>query len=244
MKAMVLAAGVGERLRPLTAATPKALVEVGGVPLLERVLRRLIAAGVDAVVINVFHLPELIEGFVSAKRGFGIRVEFSRETELLDTGGGLKKAAPFFEGGKPFILHNVDVITDIDLKMMVRRHLDHPALATLAVAKRQSNRQLLFDDKGLLRGREADGKRELASEAAGKIEPLGFAGIHVVSPEIFSKMTERGVFPIMEAYLRLAALGERVQAYRADGRFWLDVGSTQKLDEARRLAQEGRLPLD
>ena len=241
MKAMVLAAGVGARLRPLTAERPKALIEIEGVAMLELVFRRLISAGVTEAIVNTFHLPEKIGEFLKAKRSFGIRVELSRENELLDTGGGLKKAAWFFDDGKPFFVHNSDVFSAIDLQAMHRFHVQSGALATLAVQARDSGRRLLFDEQGLLCGREAEGRRELARPAAA-FERLGFSGIHVISPELISKMTEEGVFSINKTYLRLAAAGEKIQAFRCDGSFWRDIGAPEKLEEARRLAREQGLP--
>src|SRR5581483_4653603 len=150
MKAMVFAAGVGSRLRPLTDERPKALVEVGGVSMLEIVVRRLIHAGVDAIVVNVHHFPEKIEAFLKAKRNFGIRIELSRETELLETGGGLKKVARFFDDGRSFLVHNVDVLSDLDLGRLRKAHESQTALATLAVRDRPSARRLLFDERGRL----------------------------------------------------------------------------------------------
>ena len=239
MRAMVLAAGVGSRLRPLTDATPKALVEIGGVTMLERVLRRLAEAGVDAAVVNAHHHADQIEAFLRSRKGLGLRVEVSREDALLDTGGGLKKASWFFEDGRPFLLHNVDVVTDLDLGRLYRFHAERPALATVAVRARPSSRLLLFDRGGLLRGREADGRLEWAGPPVEGVERLAFDGVHVISPEIFPKLTETGVFPILSAYLRLAGAGERIQAFRSDEYGWQDIGDAAKLEAARRRAAEG-----
>lgn len=241
MRAMVLAAGIGSRLGSLTDERPKALIEVGGIPLLELVLRRLIAAGVSEAIVNVFHKSNQIVDFLKTKKNFGIRVEISRETELLDTGGGLKNASWFFDDGRPFFVHNADVLSAIDLGAMRRFHSESGALATLAAAARETQRALLFDEKGLLCGREAAGKREL-TRPCGKAERLAFSGIHMISPKIFPKMTETGVFSITNAYLRLAGQGERLAAFRTDGSFWLDVGRPETLEEARGLARENRLP--
>ena len=234
MKAMILAAGVGSRLRPLTDAIPKALVDVGGVPMIERVIRRLRTAGVTELVVNLFHLGDRIVEFLASKENFGLRIAFTREAELLDTGGGLKNAAWFFDDGRPFFLHNVDVLSDIDLEGLLRFHREVGALATLAVQERPSSRQLLFDRDGLLRGRETPEGVEWAREPAGEVERLGFAGIHVIEPAIFPRMTETGAFPITRTYLRLAGEGERIVAYRADGCYWQDIGSPEKLEETRK----------
>lgn len=244
MRAMVLAAGVGSRLKPLTDETPKALIEVGGAPMLEIVLKRLIEAGVDAAIVNVFHLGGMIEDFLKDKKGFGIRVEVSRESELLDTGGGLLKAAPFFDDGKPFFLHNADVMTDLDLGEMYRAHERDDDLATLAVSRRDSGRKLLFDRDGLLRGRESEEGREWAAGPVPAAETLAFNGIHVISPRIFPRISERGAFPIMRSYLRLAGEGESIRAFRMDRCYWRDVGGLEKLEtarmEAKAKAQEKR----
>jgi NDP-sugar pyrophosphorylase family protein len=233
---MILAAGVGERLRPLTLCTPKALVEVGGRPLLLHVIRRLQAAGVTEIVVNLFHLADRIVEFLASQENLGLRIEFSREAELLDTGGGLKRAAWFFDDGRPFFLHNADVLSEIDLSALHRFHRESGALATLAVQSRPSVRRLLFDAEGRLCGRESPEGVEWARRPAGGIQRLGFTGIHVIEPAIFSRVTEGGAFPIVQSYLRLAREGERIAAFRADGSYWQDIGSAEKLEAARRHA--------
>ncbi len=236
MKAMILAAGIGKRLWPLTDEVPKALVEVGGRPMIEHVIRRLKEAGVTDLVVNLFHLGDRIEEFLTSRGSFGLRIAFSREAELLDTGGGLKNASWFFDDGRPFLLHNVDVLSDIDLQALLRAHGETGALATLAVQKRPSSRLLLFDDGGRLCGRKAPEGVEWACAPLPDAAPLAFTGIHVIDPAIFAKMTETGAFPITRTYLRLAGEGEAIFAYCADGCYWQDVGSLRKLKDARRHA--------
>ncbi len=236
MKAMVLAAGVGSRLRPLTDEIPKALLDVGGAPMIERVIRRLQSAGVNELVVNLFHLGDRIVEFLASKGDFGLRIEFTREGELLDTGGGLKNAAWFFDDNRPFFLHNVDVMSDIDLAGLLRFHHMAGALATLAVQRRPSARQLVFDRAGRLCGRESPAGLEWAKGPVSCVERLAFTGIHVIDPVIFIRMTETGVFPITRTYLRLAGEGERIVAYRADGCYWQDVGSPETLEAARKRA--------
>src|SRR3989338_5300440 len=236
MKAMILAAGVGSRLRPMKEALPKALVVVEGKPMLELVIRRLMDAGVDQIIINVFHLADRIVDFVNSKKSFGIPIEFSRETELLDTGGGLKKASYFFDDGRPFFLHNVDVFSDIDLKMMYDFHVQFRALATLAAeSDRKSGRYLLFDEKLRLCGWESvsEKRQKWAGQPRPKAERLAFCGIHVISPEIFPKMSETGIFSINKTYLRLAGQGEHIQPFLCDGYYWRDIGAAGKLEEVR-----------
>jgi len=238
MKAMILAAGVGSRLRPLTDTCPKALIDINGVPMLEIVLRRLIKAGCNEVIINVFHLADLIVEFLQRRKNPGIHIEISRETELLDTGGGLKNVASFFDDGQPFFLHNVDVLSDIDLNRMYRYHLEHEALATLAVQSRQTSRYFLFDENDALCGWESvsDHKKTLAKTPAGNVTRFAFNGIHVISPKIFSRMNETGAFSINQTYLRLAAAGEKVLAFHVDEYYWRDIGRLEKLEEIRREA--------
>lgn len=230
MKAMILAAGLGTRLRPLTNDRPKALVEVDGRTLLEITLSRLRAAGIGEVIINVHYFADMILEYLKKKDNFHMRVEVSREESLLDTGGGLRKAAYFFledSGGyeEPFILHNVDVISTIDLRRMVEFHNGNQALVTLAVQKRESSRHLLFDEKLQLCGRRAgpDQKTEVVRPSQ-SVEALAFSGIHIISPRLFARMTQQGAFPIITSYLRLAASGENILAFRADEYYWCDVG--------------------
>jgi N-acetyl-alpha-D-muramate 1-phosphate uridylyltransferase len=236
VEALIFAAGLGTRLGELTRAVPKALVPVGGVPMLERVARRLIAAGVDRIVINTHHLHEQIVEFVESRAGFGIEVLFSQEPDRpLETGGGLKRAAPLFRGLAPIFLHNVDVLTDLPLDRIHQQHATRSALATLAVMKRKSSRYLLFDDEGLL-GR-VDKGRGLQLEVRpprGKVSRLGFAGIHVIEPILFDLLEEEGVFSILDPYLRLSARGYRIEPYRADSWEWVDIGKPTQLDSANR----------
>ena len=185
---MILAAGLGTRLRPLTDDRPKALVEINGRTLLEIALSRLRSFGVSEVIINVHHLAGMIVDYLKANDNFGMNIEVSREEELLDTGGGLKKAAYFFTRDssvpcEPFIVHNVDVLSTIDLKRMLQFHTENQALATLAVQDRLTSRYLLFDNRFQLCGRRAG---ESSSELVGDSQPsqaLAFCGIHIVSPQ-------------------------------------------------------------
>jgi len=239
MRAMILAAGLGTRLRPLTSDRPKALVNLAGHTLLEITLSRLSVFGVREVIVNVHHFADQVVDYLTANRNFGMRIEISHEPVLLDTGGGLKKAAWFFLGSgtganEPFIVHNVDVLSTIDLARMVEFHVQHNALATLAVAERPTTRPLLFDAGGQLRGRGATTKSELPSDSSAQsFQPLAFSGIHVVSPRIFAKL-EDGAFSIVNAYVRLAAQGESIFSFRADGCYWRDLGRPEHLIEAAR----------
>jgi NDP-sugar pyrophosphorylase family protein len=287
MKAMILAAGLGTRLRPLTDNRPKALVEINGRTLLEITLSRLRSFGVREAIINVHHFADMIVDYLKAKKNFGMRIEVSREDVLLDTGGGLKKAVWFFledssrsassSGDSsrldvPFLLHNVDVISTIDLRRMVQFHTENHALATLAVQARETSRYLLFKDHLQLCGRRSgrDGTPELVrvsplgasshvipnevrdlllprqgtalqpgEEASGtaitgcaQLQALAFSGIHVISPRLLPMLTEEGVFSIITSYLRLAAQGENILAFRADDYYWRDLGRPADLTQA------------
>ena len=244
MRAMVLAAGLGTRLRPLTDHRPKALVEVGGRTLLEITLARLDSFGIREVIVNVHHFADMIVDYLKANKNFGMHVEISREEDvLLDTGGGLKKAAYFFlqnsqSPEEPFILHNVDVISTIDLHRMAQFHSENHALATLAVQERPTSRYLLFDEQLQLCGRKSgkDGQAELVRSSS-RPKALAFSGIHVISPRLFSLMTEEGVFSIIAPYLRLAAQGEKIIAFRSDEYQWRDLG---RLDDVTQADQEAR----
>jgi NDP-sugar pyrophosphorylase family protein len=275
MKAMILAAGLGTRLRPLTDNRPKALVEIAGRTLLEITLSRLRAFGITEVIINVHHFADKILDYLKSNKNFGMRIEISREEVLLDTGGGLKKAAWFFledpspgdpsRLDEPFLLHNVDVLSTIDFARMLQFHKEHHALATLAVQSRESSRHLLFDDHLQLRARRAG--RDPAPEIVRPIPPqstqtleschpersegfafsshsplttrhsplleaLAFSGIHLISPRLLPLLTEEGVFSIIDSYLRLAAQGQPILAFRADDYYWRDLGRPADLAQA------------
>jgi mannose-1-phosphate guanylyltransferase len=250
MKAMILAAGLGTRLRPLTDNRPKALVEIAGRTLLEITLSRLRSFGIREIIINVHHFAAMIVDYLKAKDNFGMRIEISREEVLLDTGGGLKKAAWFFledssrntssSGDSsrvdvPFLLHNVDVISNIDLRRMVQFHTENHGLATLAAQDRETSRYLLFDGHLQLCGRRSgrDGKPELVRSSQ-HLQPLAFSGIHVISPRLLPMLTEEGSFSIITTYLRLAAQGEKILAFRAEEYYWRDLGTPENVMQAAR----------
>jgi mannose-1-phosphate guanylyltransferase len=226
MKAMVLAAGLGTRLRPLTNDRPKALVQVARRTLLEITLRRLASFGIREVVVNVHHFAEMVLEYLEKNDNFGMRLEISREEVLLNTGGGLKKAAWFLKDSEPFILHNVDVISTIDLGRMAKFHHERQAVATLAVQDRKTSRYLSFDQEGRLRGRQAK-------------PGLAFSGVHVISPRFLEMMSEEGVFSIIDSYLRVVEQGEKILAFRADEYYWRDLGKPENLVQAEKDAAEG-----
>ncbi len=243
MKAMIFAAGLGTRLAPLTDTMPKALVPVAGVPMLELLIRKLIREGFSEVIINVHHHAGQIIDFLREKKNFGIRIEISHEEDLLlDTGGGLKKAAWFFDDGKPFLLHNVDVLSDIDIQQMVSVHSEMDELATLAVSERQSSRYFLFDSTGRLCGWEnlRTHQQIITMTVTDDLQRLAFSGIHVINPRIFKLMHEEGRFSLVDTYLRLAA-GYRIgcMIHKASG--WIDMGRPEDVVKASSLIRDGRL---
>src|SRR5882724_4469354 len=238
MRAMILAAGLGTRLRPLTDTRPKALVEIAGRTLLEITLTRLRAFSITEVIINVHHFADLIIDYLKSNKNFGMRIEISREDVLLDTGGGLKKAAWFFledpaRLDEPFLLHNVDVLSTIDFARMLQFHKENRALATLAVQARETSRPLLFDDHAQLCGRRSgsDQAPEIV-RPSDPLQPLAFSGIHMISPRLLPMLTEEGVFSIIPAYVRLAAQGQKILAFRADAYHWRDLGRPADLTQA------------
>jgi mannose-1-phosphate guanylyltransferase len=248
MKAMILAAGLGTRLRPLTNDRPKALVEIAGHTLLEIALKRLRKFGVREVIVNVHHFAEMIVDYLKDNESFGMSVEISREPVLLDTGGGLKNASQFFLNSgsidDPFILHNVDIISTFDLESMLRFHAKHGGLATIAVQDRKTSRYLLFDKQDEMCGRRdvRNAKDEIARLAEG-VHPLAYACIQVISPRIISKLDEARAFPIFNSYLRLAAQGERLLAFRADDCYWRDVGRPESIAQAAQDLADGKFSL-
>lgn len=238
MKAMIFAAGLGTRLRPLTNDRPKALVKVGGYPLLEIALRRLLAFGYDEIVVNVHHFAGQIEAFLQKNKNFGATVYISDErSQLLDTGGGLKRAAQWLKGGASFLVHNADVLTDLDLHAFQRAHEASGALATLAVRDRQTSRYLLFDEAGLLSGwKNAKTGEEKISRQMPAATALAFSGVQCIHPRLFDYMPEAEVFSVIDVYLE-AARTAKVAGFRHDASQWLDVGTPDALEPAAALVR-------
>ena len=234
---MILAAGLGTRLRPLTDNRPKALVQIAGHTLLEITLSRLRTFGIREVIINVHHYADMIIEYLKRNDDFGMHIVVSREQVLLDTGGGLKKAAYFFledsnSAEQAFILHNVDVISTIDFRRMVQFHTENRALATLAVQDRETSRYLLFDEQLQLCGRRSGSEEAELVRSSQQVRALAFSGVHVISPRLFQMMTEQGAFSIITSYLHLAAQGEQILAFRADDYHWRDVGKPDNVVQA------------
>lgn len=220
MEGFILAAGLGTRLRPLTDDRPKALVEIGGVTLLETAIHTLEDAGIEHIVVNIHHFADKMKAFL-AGRQWKARIETSDESAmLLDTGGGLKKAAPLFSGSENILVHNVDILSDIDLREVERYHREQGNMVTLCVSRRQTKRLLEFDDAGLLVGRAEQG--------------LAFSGISVVSPSLFPLLPDADrPYPVIDEYIRLSREGHRIGSYTHDAGRWLDVGKPETLELAK-----------
>ncbi len=233
MKAMIFAAGKGTRLKPLTNSMPKALVKINGIPMLERVIQKLIQSGVDEIIINVHHFANQIIEFLKENDHFGIRIEISHEEDkLLDTGGGLKKASCFFKDNKPFILHNVDILSDIDLAKMLEYHQQTKALATLAVRERKSSRYFLFNHDNQLCGWQNVKTREIINHnPSNTINKFAFSGIHIINPEIFDYWPDSSKFPIVKTYLDLSQ-NHPIVAFPHNQDYWFDIGKPDNLKEA------------
>jgi NDP-sugar pyrophosphorylase family protein len=231
---MVFAAGYGRRLRPLTDRIPKALVRVGDLTQLERTLRTLEAAGADRVVVNTHHHAGQVEGALTRRDGEAQVLVSREDPRPLETGGGLRQARELFRGDRPIVVHNVDVITSIDLPALLMRHRASGALATLAVQERAASRYLLFDDAGL-HGRldVRSGFREEAREQRGALRRLAFTGVHVVEPRVFGRMSETGPFSIIDLYLRLAGEGEVIRGEDVGDADWFEIGTPERLAAAR-----------
>lgn len=235
---MILAAGLGTRLRPLTNEIPKALVPVGDRPMLEHVARRLIDAGCDHLIINVHHHADQVVRFLEDRDHFGIDIDVSIEPDkALETGGGLRNAAHFFRKKEPFFMHNSDVFTTIDLRGLRGAHdAQDDVLATLAVRAEETNRFLLFDEHEDLCGfGDSEGKEHVVVEPQGPTTRYDFCGVQIISPRIFDLMTDTGVFSIINTYLRLSKEGEHIRPHRVDGADWIDVGNAERLEQARAL---------
>lgn len=233
MKAMILAAGLGTRLKPLTNQKPKALIEIEGKPLLELLIKRLKKNSFNEIIINTHHFSEQIESFLKKKNNFDIHIKISHETALLDTGGGIKNVSWFFDDGKPFLVHNVDVLTDVDYQKALKFHTTENALVTLLTRKRKTSRYFIFNENNNLIGWESIKSNEIriVNDDYKKLNRLSFMGIHIISPKIFNYIKDEGSFSIIDAYLKLAAEHE-IKSFNAHNFRWIDLGSKKNLEQA------------
>lgn len=237
MKAMIFAAGLGTRLKPLTDTMPKAMVPVLGKPLLQHTIEKLKAAGFDKIIINVHHFADQIINFVRENNNFGIRIEFSDEREkLLDTGGGIKKASLFFDDGQPFLAHNVDIFSNVDLRNLYETHLKNGSDVTLVASERKTSRYLLFDKNQYLKGwineQTGETKSPLPDFNPENYHKLAFSGIHVINPSVFSFMTDfPDKFSVIDFYLSVCNK-IKIKAHTPKNLQLLDVGKLDSLKKA------------
>ncbi len=233
---MILAAGKGTRLKPYTNHKPKALIEVNHTTMLEHQINYLKWFGVDEIIINIHHFPDMIRDFIRKKK-YKLRIEFSDEKEqLLDTGGGLKKASWFFDDDKPFILIGIDIFTNLNLHNLIEYHHKHISLATLAVKKRHSTRDFLVDQENLLCGwkHNLTGEEIISRESNSILTSYGFSVIHIINPVIFKHIKETGPFTMTSLYLRLAQKFQ-IKVYPHHNDFWFELGRVENLKHSENL---------
>ncbi len=241
MKAMIFAAGLGTRLKPLTKNKPKALVEINGKTLLERCILNLKKSGVREIIVNIHHFADEMLDFFAKHNFEGVDVYISDErNELLETGGGLIKAKDLLGKDEPVLLINVDVLTNLDFQQLENYHLKNDSLATLVVRKRNTFRYLLINDEKELCGwmNEKTGQKKISKvDHFEKAAKYAFSGIHMVSPKIFELIEETGKFSIIDLYLRLAK-SQRIHAFIDDDSIWMDLGKYEQIEEANRLVKK------
>jgi len=241
MQEMILAAGFGTRLKPITDKKPKALVEINNIPLLQIVIQKLIASGVSEIIINTHHFSDQVENFIRKNDRLGIPIELSYEPEILGTGGGLKKAGYFLDDDKSFFLHNVDILSTINLKKMYQHHIENNAIATLALQKRETSRYFIVDSQNYICGHEdQDNHRtRLKRFPKGESHLMAFCGIHVISPKFFNYIEESGRFSIVDVYLKIIEKGLPIIGYPVDKFYWMDIGKLDTLNQVNQKVREG-----
>lgn len=238
MKALIFAAGLGTRLKEHTSSKPKALVTVADKPLLQHAIEKLIMHQISDITVNVYHFADQIISFLNDHPFPGVQIHLSDEREeLLDTGGGLKKAACFLKGNEPILIYNVDVISNLDLTSLEHYHTASGALATLVVRQRETSRYLMFDQQMQLTGWKnfSNGETKISREDLFTSSlPYAFSGIQVVQPEIFYLIAEEGKFPIMDLYLRLAKV-QKIHGFVDNSSLWMDLGKPDQLVRAEEI---------
>ena len=234
MQAMILAAGLGTRLKPITEELPKALVEVNGKTLLEIAIRNLIENDFRRIVINVHHFADKVKEFLG-NNTFAADIFISDESDLLlDTGGGIKHAQKFFDNS-PILIHNVDIISNLNLKEFYQYHISDDSVASLVVSNRKSNRYLLFNEADILCGWQDVNKNEkIIVREDSKLNQLAFNGIHILNPHLIDSFPDEKVFSVIKAYLKIAGT-EDIHAYVSNDIKWIDVGKVDSLQKASQL---------
>lgn len=242
MRAMILAAGLGTRLKPLTDSTPKALIKINGFTLLELQIRKLKSERFNEIIININHFADQIEEYLKQNKYFNTSIVLSNETEqLLETGGGLKKASHFFSDGKPFIIHNVDILSDINLQKLMDYHFSTRSIATLAVRERKSFRKFLFNKENILCGwlNQKTSEQRLVRDLNSDVLPFSFSGIQIIDPVIFKYFPDEDVFSLVDFYLSVAKK-EKISGFIHNEDEWFDIGKTESLAEVANLFEKIR----
>ena len=240
MKAMIFAAGLGTRLRPLTDNVPKALLKIGTTSLLEFAIRKLDHYGFSDIIINIHHYPDMIIDFLEKNRNFGVNISISDERDmLLDTGGGLKKASPFFTRDEAFLIYNCDILTDLNLLTLYKYHLEHSALCTLAVRDRETSRYFIFDEDNTLCGwwNKKTGEKKSVRWSGTNYNPKAFSGIQIISPSALNLFPDKKVFSLVEFYLILAK-DHRIEGYDHTETRWADLGNFETLEQMQLIHPE------
>lgn len=234
MHAMILAAGLGTRLKPLTDSIPKALIKINDYTLLELQIKKLRSEGFDQIIINVHHFADKVKQYLEEYNFFNCSIEISDESEkLLETGGGLKKASHFFSDGNPFLVYNVDILSNISLKELMEFHLTSENIATLAVQNRESSRKFLFDKNNTLCGwmNEKSGEEIITIEEQSELLPYSFSGIQIIDPEMFKYFPDKNIFSLIELYLSVAKKA-KIIGYTHNQDEWMDLGNIENLNQA------------
>ncbi|MCE1188356.1 MAG: nucleotidyltransferase family protein [Ignavibacteria bacterium] len=237
MQALIFAAGVGSRLKPITDSIPKAMVDIGGVPVIEYSIRKLMAHGFNDIVINIHHFPDQIINFLKVYHNFGANIHFSDESDLLlDTGGGLKKAKKLFHGSKPILLYNCDIVTDLNLTDFYNFHMQSKSLATVAISNRNTSRYLLFTENNLLGGWMSmdTGEIKIARTGEKVFYKKAFSGIHIINPALLKLLPRKKVFSMIDVYLSIAE-SQNIGGFVHDETGWIDIGKPASLERARKL---------
>ena len=235
MKAMLLAAGLGTRLKPFTTEHPKALAMVNGKSLLQRNIEYLSSFGIKDVIINIHHFPQQIINALKESKGFGSNIEISEEKDVLETGGGLMNARSFFDKSEPFVLMNVDILTDLDIKKMTAQHISSKAIATLAVTNRKTSRYFLFDElEGLCGWRNIKTGEQKISREANRYFQKAFSGIHIISPAIFPVIKLKGKYSMVDVYLEICKT-HTIKGFDHSTSKFIDVGTMKNISIAEEI---------
>jgi NDP-sugar pyrophosphorylase family protein len=233
MKGMILAAGLGTRLHPMTNNLPKALVKIGTTTLLEFAIRKLVQYGFDDIIINIHHYPDMIIDFLNKNNNFGASITISDERDLLlDTGGGLKKASYFFNDNEPFIIYNCDIVTDMNLLALYQFHIEQKSIVTLAIRERESSRYFLFNNENNLCGwwNKKTGESKPADLNSEVLKPKAFSGIQIIDPKVLKLVPDFNVFSLVDFYLMIAT-NHKIKGYDHTDTMWTDIGKPSELYE-------------